>query len=177
MWPENDASNASILCPYIGIFFMGCGVASLHYHAKTSLFMNKKNTCIFIDGLAMLAVLGLIYLIPSVTGFITGKNIPLDYYHKKHLLFGALWSLILFACLNGFGMFRWFFELSALRYLGFISFSLYFFHTTSVALIKYFLPQLPFAAWWMLLIAVGISHLTWFLIEKPTARVRLKYSS
>lgn len=173
LWPQNGtALYPSILGPYIGIFFMGCGVASLHYHSKTSPFMNQKHVRLAIDVLAIAAVLGLVYLIPSVTNFVTGKNIPLDYYHKEYLLFGGLWSLVLFACTNGFGLFRRFFELSVLRYVGFISFSLYFFHTTSVALIKYFIPQIPFAAWWMLILGICISHITWFYIERPTAKVR-----
>ncbi len=173
IWPKDGVPlYSTILGNYIGIFFLGCGVAVLHHHAKSSEIMKSKRICLAIDGLAMLAVSGLIYLIPSVTSFFTGQNIPLYYYHDQYLLFGALWSVVLFACLNGAGLFRTFFELSVLRYIGFISFSLYFFHTTSVALIKYFAPQMPLAAWAMLLFGIGISHITWRYIEKPSSKIR-----
>jgi peptidoglycan/LPS O-acetylase OafA/YrhL len=175
LWPKDDpVFYPSILCPYIGIFFLGCGLASLHHYSKTSPLMNLRKVRILIDFAAVVAVLGLIYLIPAVTNLLTDRNVPLDYYHKEYLLLGGLWGLVLFACVNGFGVFRWFFELPLLRYLGFISFSLYFFHTTSVALIKYFMPQIPFAAWWMLIVGVCISHVTWFYIERPTAKIRFK---
>ncbi|GGY82483.1 hypothetical protein GCM10011613_29100 [Cellvibrio zantedeschiae] len=178
VWPkEGETLYPSLLGPYIGIFLMGCGLASLHHYSKKSLFLNKKSVRILIDAWAIVGVFGLVYLIPSVTNLITNKNIPLDYYHKEVLWFGGLWSLVLFACVNGFGLFRVFFEMPILRYLGFISFSLYFFHTTSVALIKYFAPQMPLAAWAMLLLGICISHVTWLYIERPTAKIRLKQSA
>ncbi len=173
IWPKDGSTlYPSVLGPYIGIFFLGCGIASLHYYSKTSSFMNQYSVRLVIDIIAVAAALGLVYIIPSVTNFIAGKNIPLDYYHKEYLLYGGLWSLVLFACVNVFGLFRRLFELSVLRYIGFISYSLYFFHTTSVALIKYFMPQIPFAAWWMLILGICISHVTWFYIERPTAKIR-----
>jgi peptidoglycan/LPS O-acetylase OafA/YrhL len=172
LWPNDALTYYSILLPYIGIFFMGCGLASLHLFSNRSAFMQQRHIRIMVDSVGVLAVLVLIYLIPSVTNAITGRNVPLDYYHREYLLFGGLWSVIVFACLQGYGLFRWIFERSVLRYLGFISFSLYFFHTTSVALFKYFLPDIPFVTWWMLLFGIAISHITWICIEKPSSKIR-----
>jgi peptidoglycan/LPS O-acetylase OafA/YrhL len=61
-----------------------------------------------------------------------------------------------------------------LRYLGFISFSLYLFHITAIKLLATFAPELPGVAWLALVVSVAIAHLTWTFIEKPSAKICIR---
>lgn len=162
-----------VLGPYLGIFLLGAGLAAVHSRIGRRQVMQRSIIKMAMDIVGIFCVLGLICLVPSVASKLIGCQLPLDYFHKQYLVFAGLWGGVVLATLYGAGSFRLIFESMFLRYLGFISFSLYFFHTTAVSLVKIFFPAVPFAAWIMLIISLLISHLSWLFIEKPSAKVRL----
>jgi peptidoglycan/LPS O-acetylase OafA/YrhL len=88
------------------------------------------------------------------------------------MLFGLLWSMVLFSCVAGVGALRKIFKNPLLRYLGFISFSAYLAHITVLNFVNIMFGSIPFKGWVMLMLTLLVSHISWVLIEKPTSRIR-----
>jgi peptidoglycan/LPS O-acetylase OafA/YrhL len=93
--------------------------------------------------------------------------------HNQFLVFGIFCGFLLFACLNGRGWLRGFFEFRPIRYLGFISFSVYLIHPMLITVYSRWNPNLPLAGWWILAATIALSFLTYRLIEKPFSKIRL----
>lgn len=79
----------------------------------------------------------------------------------------------MFACVTGFGILKKFFESQALRYLGFISFSMYLLHVIVLEVIERVSTEMSGKGWVMLMLTVLVSHISWTFIEKPTSKIRL----
>jgi peptidoglycan/LPS O-acetylase OafA/YrhL len=174
VWPSSEAiANDPRLGPYLPIFFMGSLLAVIFYRWQDSPWKTDRRVMLVVELLGIVAALGLIFTIPSVSSLILGKEIPFNYYHKQFILFGGLWSMFLFACLAGLGYLRHFFELPVLRYLGFISFSFYLFHAIFIDAIEGLDVGIPLKGWIVLIATLVVSHGSWMFIEKPTSKVRL----
>jgi peptidoglycan/LPS O-acetylase OafA/YrhL len=172
-WPQSEAiPNDPRLGPYLPVFFLGSLLAVIFYRWQESSWKTDRRVMLAVELLGFVAALSLIFTIPSVSSLILGKEIPFNYYHKQFILFGCLWSIFLFSCLAGLGQLRRFFELPILRYLGFISFSVYLFHTIMIDLIEDVGAGIPMKGWIILLVTIAVSHGSWVLIEKPTSKVR-----
>lgn len=173
-WPEDTTSlYPPRLAPYLSIFVLGSFSAAMYCKYKTSSLADSQKFKTFIDILGVSALGLLTFMTPSVYKAITGADINYDYFHREFLIHGLLWSAVLFACLAGKGAIRRCLEISSLRYLGFISFSVYFFHTIVIHTLKNFFPDTPLIAWVTLACTLVVSHLSWTLIEKPSANIRV----
>ena len=181
-WPQSESLvNDSRLEFYLPIFFMSSLLAVIYHNWQGSYLINNKKVRLAIEIAGLIAIVTLIIMIPSVSSYMLGKSIPLDYYHKQFMLFGFLWSIVLFACIAGIGILRRFFEARFLRYLGFISFSMYLLHIIPLFVLKKLglnlFMQLPIVGWMILAITIATSHLTWTFIEKPTSKIRYSKSA
>lgn len=177
-WPPAlSLTNDQRLGPYFPIFLLGSFTA-LVYHRFDNSDARVKRICSRVaDALGMLATAGLVFLIPAVASLFLGSStVFVEYknFHTQFVAFGLLWSLVLLACLIGGGAIRRIFELAALRYLGFISFSAYLWHVVVIRLAEKVAGQNMLAGWMALLLTVAISHTTWILIEKPTSRFKIR---
>ncbi len=172
IWPQSKSmANDLRLWPYLPIFFMGSLLAVIYHNWQNSKLCTRTSAFI-IEVVGILAMLALIYMIPSVSSYCLQKEIPPNYYHKQFILFGVLWSIVVFACLAGFGALKRIFETPLLRYLGFISFSVYLLHIIVVEGLERLGSEIPVRGWIMLLVTVAISHISWTLIEKPTSKIK-----
>jgi peptidoglycan/LPS O-acetylase OafA/YrhL len=160
---------------YLPLFFMGSLLALIFHQWQKSSWSYNKKVVFAIELLGISSLIMLILLIPSVSSFIIGREVAFDFYHKQFIPFGLLWSMVLFSCVAGLGILRNFFENSFLRYLGFISFSMYLLHIILLDLdfVKKRGADIPMLGWILLILTIGISHLSWMSIEKTTSKIRL----
>ncbi len=173
IWPEAHSQvNDQRLGPYLPIFFLGSLLALIFHKWQVSTLKNNKNIAIVLNLLGWLAMIALILMTPSFSSFILKREIPYDYYHNNFLLFGILWSIVLFSCMAGGGL-RRLFESASLRYLGFISFSIYLFHVVIISLVNSSHIYPAMKGWVMLTLTIVVSHITWLVIEKPTSKIKL----
>jgi peptidoglycan/LPS O-acetylase OafA/YrhL len=176
-WPPLSGSGSiqdePRLGRYLPIFFMGSLLAVIFYRWQESTLSKNKKVILAIELLGFSAIFVLIYMIPSVSRIFLGNEMPMDYYHHHYVLFGLLWSIVLFSCLSGIGVLRNFFENRFLRYLGFISFSAYLFHGIILGAFNKLGADIPMKGWIELVLTIAVSHISWVLIEKPTSKIRL----
>ena len=174
IWPQSESlANDTRLGPYLSIFLLGSLLALLFHRWEESSLADNKMAALVIEGLGILAGLTLIFMIPSVSSWVLGEDIPFNYYHKEFLLFGLLWSLVVFACVTGAGGIKKIFEAPALRFVGFVSFSVYLLHIVVIDLVKRLGVDNPMQGWLMLVLTLGLSYLSWRLIERPSSKVKL----
>ena len=176
-WPQHDAvPNDLRLGPYLLIFFMGSLLALL-FHKWQEHPLSKNNKVILaIEITGILALLVLIFLIPSVSSFFLEKKIPFNQYHEEFIIFGLLWSIVLFSSITTRGVIRRFFEYPFLRYLGFISFSAYLLHEIAMSLISKVGVNHLMQGWFTLALTILLSHISWTLIEKPAAKIKIAFN-
>lgn len=174
IWPQSESIvNDPRLGPYLPIFFMGSLLAVIFHRWRENKMSENKNIVLAVEILGILAAIILIFMIPSVSAYILGKEIAFNYYHKHFILYGLLWSFVVFSCVAGLGALRKFFETPFLRYLGFISFSVYLLHAIVIEVVKRVGIEIPMQGWILLVISIMLSHISWTLIEKSTAKIRL----
>lgn len=163
LWPSALSSeNDPRLGPYLSIFFMGSFLAVLYNHWQEHQFFRYKSLTIYIEIAGYISLLILFLMIPSVASFVIGRELPFNYNHKQFLLFGVLWSLVVFACIVGYGGLKRFFEIRILRYLGFISFSVYLSHEVVVRILSSRV-NVPYLQGWLILgVTILLSHVSWY---------------
>ena len=177
IWPQSESAvNETNLGYYLPIFFMGSLLSVSYHHWRSNGLSNNKSLCIFTEIAGLISAIALILMTPSISSWLTYQPISRDFYHKQFLLYGLLWSVVIFASITGIGILRRLFEISLLRYLGFISFSMYLLHIVPLFFMENFnisVPKdTPMLAWLLLSVTVLISHISWTLIEKPTSKIR-----
>ena len=174
VWPQSESiTNDPRLGPYLPVFLMGSILALIFHKWQVYNFAENKKLTLLLDVLGILAALILIFMIPSVSSCILVKEIAPDYYHRQFMVYGLLWSIVVFLCVAGIGVIRKFFEISFLRYLGFISFSVYLLHPVVLELFKMIGIDIPMQGWIELFLTILISHISWVLIEVPASKIRL----
>lgn len=174
LWPPSlSYVNDPRLGPYLPIFFMGSYLALLYHHWNLRGMQNNRRLRYAVETLGLTAMVVIVLMTPSVMSLIVGRSLPFDTFHKQFLLFGFLWSLVLFSALCGLGVVGRLLELSVLRYLGFISFSIYLLHPMVKGIFAKFGEDLPLLAWIILAVTVLLSHISYLIIEKPSSNIRL----
>lgn len=178
LWPPYDAVLDGIrLGPYLPTFFLGALLAVLHERWRQSAWSSSRSVQGLLDASAVVALAGFAFMMPVVARFWYPGHLTLDVFHNAYLAYGIIWSVLLFASVNG-RMFRAVFEWQPLRYLGFISFSVYLIHIVVIRVLGDRLHLHPLLEGWLLLaLTTGVSHLTWLWIEKPTSRLKLREPS
>ena len=180
LWPEGAAvTNDNRLGPYLPIFFMGSLLALLIHRWQNSPLHSFYQARIAIECLGLAAALALIYMIPSVYSHFHGHAVKVDQFYRQIILQGLLWSLVLFAAIHGAGPIRGLLATPFLRYLGFISFSMYLWHIVVLIDLMHYkttLP-LPLLGWLAFALSIAISHVSWLLIEKPPAKIRFRLAA
>ncbi|MBK9055181.1 MAG: acyltransferase [Chloroflexi bacterium] len=175
IWPPSASSvNDPSLGPYLPIFFMGSLLAVIYHNwQKSPLSQNREQTLI-LEILGLTAIAVLLLAIPAFSYYVYGENVPSNYYHREFIIWGFLWSLVVFTCIGSPGVLRKFFENPFLRYLGFISYSAYLIHIIVLYVVDEANFEISGRAWVMLAITIVLSHLSWILIEKPLSNIRLR---
>lgn len=172
LWPQSAAfNNDPGLGQYLPIFLMGSTLALLHYYWRRWSWNDRRGPRLVLEMSGFASLVAVILLMPSVRSWLTGEPIDPGELHTQYAGYGLLWSVLLFSCVNGYGLLRRCFELPALRYLGFISFSFYLIQDIYIEHLPHVLGRLPFIAWLTLLATVATSHLTYLLIERPFSRI------
>ena len=174
-WPQQSVPlNSPYLGPYLCLFLMGAALAVIYHYWKQSALQKSSASRRLIEWGGWISLVIIACMTPSLVSLVLQQPISITYFHRQFLLYGLLWSMVLLACVSGRGGMANVFALPILRYFGFISFSLYLFHITAIKLLVAFAPELPGAAWFALVLSIAIAHLTWTLIEKPSAKVRVR---
>jgi peptidoglycan/LPS O-acetylase OafA/YrhL len=175
IWPPSaSVDNDARLGYYLPIFFMGSFLALVYHHWQAHHLAERRRFCLISEFSGWLAIAILIIMIPSVTALFSGHTFSQKATHQQFAIYGFLWSVVVFASITGVGYLKRFFELPVLRYLGFISFSFYLFHVITITAVEKAMPTLPIRGWLGLLLTIAVSHITWLLVEKPSAKLRLK---
>ena len=177
IWPQFESGiNEKGLGYYLPIFFMGSLLAVLYQNWLANGLAFNRRACIMVEFAGIISAIILIMMTPSLMSWLKNQPIPRDYFHKHFILHGFLWSVVVFASIAGVGLLRKLFEFSVLRYLGFISFSMYLLHVIPLFMMEKLniniAHDLPMLGWIMLLVTVLFSHLSWLFIEKPTSKIR-----
>ena len=175
LWPQTSVPlNSPHLGPYLCVFLIGSTLAVVFHHWKHSVWSNVPAIQKIAEWSGWLSLVMIVLMTPLLAEVWLRKEISITYFHRQFLLYGVLWGLVLLACVCGTGVMARLFSLKGMRYFGFISFSLYLFHITAIKTLVTFWPGLLGSAWIALAVAVAISHITWLLIEKPSAKIRIR---
>lgn len=178
LWPQSESLiNDSRLGPYLPVFLSGSFLAVAHHHWRTSVTPANGRAHFLLELCGLAALSALVLLIPAVARFVSGTEIPWDFFRTQFLLYGVLWAIVVFAASNARGLLRRLFEVQPLRYLGFISFSMYLWHILVPRALKALSTGTILDGWVWLAATIVISHVSWLLIEKPTSRIRLRSSA
>ncbi|MCL4264074.1 MAG: acyltransferase [Anaerolineae bacterium] len=178
IWPPSASLvNDPRLGPYLPLFLMGSLLAVIYHNWQKSPLGSDRQKTLIIEASGLAAIVALLLLIPSIFSYVSGEEVPVNYYHKEYILFGFLWSLVVFACVAGRGVLRKLFENPLLRYLGFISFSAYLLHIIVLYVVYEADIEIPIKGWVTVGVTIALSHLSWVLIEKPISRIRLRKKS
>tara|TARA_B100001964_G_C14262044_1_gene616213 strand:- start:1940 stop:3070 length:1131 start_codon:yes stop_codon:yes gene_type:complete len=175
-WPQAESLVNDIrVRSYLPIFFLGSFLAVLHHQTTSGEMVWSKESKTLIEASGIAAILLLFLMIPTVTSLFVEGGVSNNIFHKQFIIYGVLWSVVLYASICGRGWLQRFFELRLVRYFGFISFSFYLFHAPVLDLI-YSQVDVPgvLYPWLVLLICVAFSHVSWILLEKPLSRMKLK---
>ena len=171
-WPPAQAPVNDIhLWHYLPVFL--CGV----YAARIDVGLRAgQNRRIWPWALAGAVALGVfVATVPQVWAWLTGTVPRPDLGHRWFLFFGLLWSVLLLAVLHGPNWLRRIFVHPVLRLVGIISFSAYLWHMPVLDYVRAHAGmQGALAGWIAFAIALAISALSWWWLERPWRAVRLR---
>lgn len=174
IFPADEVSKATRheLWPYMPIFLVGMGLAVMQakFNQHGGISDTSKK---FLNILAYFSLIALFLMIPSVFSHLF-YEVPGDYFQKEYVSHSLLWAVVLISAVNGKGMIGWFLSLTAIRYFGYISFSLYLFHPVFIGLLRYSGLDTPINAWFVLFASVITAHISFVLIEGPCSRIRFR---
>jgi peptidoglycan/LPS O-acetylase OafA/YrhL len=188
-WPDSE-TNDPRLGPYLPIFLIGSFMALLHWHWQEQKWIQTRQAQIGLEVAGWCSLAVLVALIPSVASALSGRDLDYNTFHKQFLLFCALWAVVLVATIHGSGGLRAIFSNSVLRFFGFISFSFYLLHVIVLNAMNTVYHKLvdnsglspaveqfvtnPLLGWSILAVVTLVSYVSYRLIEKPLASLRLR---
>lgn len=157
---------------YLPIFLTGTLISIFEVILKPTVFFEKHRKKVDFFGLVALVVI--IITIPSFFQWLTKKDINFIHY-SFYLPYSILWAIILAAAKYGSGWITYIFNSLFLRYIGIISFSMYLFHKPILNLVNsntLISEGLKFPLF--LVLSVIFATLTYAIIERPVALIKLK---
>ncbi len=162
------------MTPYLVIFLFGVLSAYAYQHLAPWSARAPSWMRVTAEFIAVAAFGSIALLTPSVYGMIVGHTVPIDHFHTSLTLFGALWALFLLAYLCGTGWIARFLSTAPLRFVGIISFSLYFWHPPVIKVVAdhWSLPT-PLGALLVLALTTAVATLTYLFVERPFLRMRI----
>jgi peptidoglycan/LPS O-acetylase OafA/YrhL len=172
--PDPQKSHTVELTRYIPVFLPGM-LAALAY-TKINRIVAGRNIRILLEVVALCAFIGVAVTLPSFLTLVTGRHYDPGFFHPKVLFYGALWSIFIVAYMNGYGVLNRLLSSKILRFLGMISFSAYLWHVNIINTVSGSIDaansvKIPL----IILITLGVSFLSYIIVERPSMRIRLKW--
>ena len=115
----------------------------------------------------------LLLTVPSIYSSVI-RPIPLGYFQKSLLLYGVLWAVFLYMALHAEGLLRRLLTSRGLVFLGRISFSVYLLHFPILLICHKFAPGNRWVGALAIGFILGLSTLSYRVIERPLSRLRLE---
>ena len=167
------------LVRYLPVFLMGTllSIYEVLLEKKTNLKMFKSKS---FEYAGLFCSLLIIISIPSIYSKLLlsdGQKYPLSD-SIFYVPYAIVWSIILLAAKYGSKHYlKKFFELTAMRILGVISFSAYLFHLLVLKVVEIKKLHIPiYAQCYIFLLLVGVTCLiSYLLIERNLQKIRIKY--
>ncbi|MBL8816810.1 MAG: acyltransferase [Planctomyces sp.] len=170
-YPQAETlGNDTRVGPYLPVFLLGIFLASIQFRTDTRWVLNAR----FLRALELTAwvALGVItFMMPAVFSAAV-RPVEHSHFHKFLIQYALLWSVVLFAAVNGGGLIGRLCSLRFLRFSGMISFGLYLFHPVFLILAKHFRFGSITGAWFVLLSAFLTATVSYYVIEKPCLKSR-----
>lgn len=176
VWPLTEAQTVRSVVYHLPVFLIGSLLAVVHHLWIENGLTTNKSLARFIDVLGLIAILLIVMFTPVLLDKL-GLNQHEFKPHRQFLIFSVLWAIVTFAAIHGEGGIRRVFEIKALRFLGFVSFSAYLFHPIFIKVVehspigKMFPPML--SGWFVLVCTVLTAWFSFVVIERPASRISL----
>jgi peptidoglycan/LPS O-acetylase OafA/YrhL len=122
------------------------------------------------EAAAVVALLATALRLPSIYRGLFPFLTPISKSYDP-IVCGVLWTMVLVGMLHGTGFTRRLFETPVLRYLGLISYSAYLWHAKFLTDVDDLPVLLPLRLLVFLLLVSGVATVSYFLIERPLARL------
>jgi peptidoglycan/LPS O-acetylase OafA/YrhL len=169
LWPPSLAvASSHSLGPYLPVFLLGSAAALVHRRVAASAGGRRW----LFEGSAIACAVAVVLTIPSLFAAVSGRPVASDHFHGALVFYGVVWSAFLIGTLLGAGGCRAALSLPAVRYLGFISFSVYLWHMAVIRVVASHSPLASMGNAWLALAAiVAISSVSWLAIERPFQRL------
>jgi peptidoglycan/LPS O-acetylase OafA/YrhL len=160
------------LSEYLGVFLAGSGVGVLYATIVRQGWSFEKYRTWF-DVVGVLCLVLAILRIPGVYTAIFRPSEEINKLTGDLGVFAALWSIFLLATLLGRGWLRGALSFAPLRWLGLVSYSVYLWHPFVLDYAEEL--AFPTAVRWLIFLGgtAAISTLTYWLVERPLASIRL----
>jgi peptidoglycan/LPS O-acetylase OafA/YrhL len=157
----------------VQIFLVGTLAGIIFAIAWTHREKLQRSAWLF-ECCAFICLIVIALRIPAVNNLFFENRDPEAGFSNDVSFAAVLWPLLLLTQLFGTGIIRWFLEARPLRYLGMISFSAYLWHR----LILEGVEDLALSPLLRLVLFLGavfaVSTATYYLVERPLSRVRLR---
>lgn len=159
------------LWSYIPIFLCGTFTAVLSISIKAGRYKRLSETKL--NRMGLFGLFFVLFMFPAVwRKWDPGSD--LDEFHLWYLPFGIAWSMVMLSGVNGRGIIRSIACFRPLRLLGRISFSMYLIHMLILGWINVLTESLFYRLVIYISAIVLISTISWYSIEKPLSRIRIK---
>jgi peptidoglycan/LPS O-acetylase OafA/YrhL len=167
--PASVKNNDLSLSGYLYIFLLGTLMGWLDINFSISIqkhLSGKVSTYIGLIGTTMIFV-----LTPSIYSFIF-HSVSYDYFHTRPLPHVLAWFFVLIAVIYGSGLLNKIMLSQFLTHMGTISFSIYLLHSPIISFARRGGLSGVGGFWFVALVTVVVSILSYRLIEKPASRIR-----
>lgn len=156
---------------YAEVFILGSYAAAVKV-----IWDNDPPSSSLCKSILISALLVSVLLLISIPSVFSALFTPVEYnfMHKNIFSFSVLWFFFLLNLLAHNNFIGRAMSTKYLRYIGHISFSLYLIHSPIIIIVG-MLKLNPFlSAWLVLLISIFLSSLTYFSVERPLSKIKLK---
>lgn len=171
LWPTSKmAVNSVALGPYLTTFLAGAAAAWLDLRMRDNKIMPPAWAC---SAWVVLMLLLWVATTPIGMSALTGQPVRADFNHHSIPAFACLWASLLLTLLHSGRIVQRLFSNRPMRWLGWISFSLYLWHMVVIDLWNAAgLPSGPIPALGLVASILMASAMSYFLVERPFRHVR-----